>query len=211
MGKAEADDDQKVREELDKKLERDILDNVDINFIFNKGASLATGLIDDTRLFSVMTKLKELAYKQLESGSTQINYREIVEYVRDNEGVFASDLNLEGAEPKQQLPGVASFKDIVVRPDEVGIANQDDEKKRRWGQCVEFLRNNPKLLLQMLPDGSFEDDMEEGPGRQKDKRDQKKSRKSNHKILLEKLKNQRKNNKMSQRIEDAQAFSKQTS
>ena len=152
MGKAEAEEDQKAREELDKKLERDILDNVDINFIFNKGASLATGLIDDTRLFSVMTKLKELAYKQLESGSTQINYKEIVEYVRDNEGVFADDLKPEGAdsggEPaKKELPGVASFKDIVVRPDEVGIANQDDEKKRRWGQCVEFLRNNPKLLL----------------------------------------------------------------
>ena len=27
--------------ELDKKLEQDILDNVDINFVFNKGRSLA--------------------------------------------------------------------------------------------------------------------------------------------------------------------------
>ena len=41
----------------------------------------------------------------------------------------------------------------------------------------------------MLPDGSFEDDMEEGPGKQREKRDQKKPRKSNHKMLLEKLKN----------------------
>ena len=47
MGKEEVDDTARAREELDKKLERDILDNVDINFIFNKGASLATGLIDE--------------------------------------------------------------------------------------------------------------------------------------------------------------------
>ena len=53
------------REELDKKLEQDILDNVDINFIFNKGSSLATGLIDQDRLFNIMNKLKELAFKQL--------------------------------------------------------------------------------------------------------------------------------------------------
>ena len=54
---------EKMKEELDRKLERDILDNVDINFIFNKGANLAGGLIDEVRIFSVMTKLKELAYK----------------------------------------------------------------------------------------------------------------------------------------------------
>ena len=37
---------EKQKEELDKKLEQDILDNVDINFIFNKGTSLASGLIN---------------------------------------------------------------------------------------------------------------------------------------------------------------------
>jgi len=57
---------EKRREEMDKKLEQDILDNVDINFIFNKGSSLSTGLIDQDRLYSVMNKLKDLAFKQLQ-------------------------------------------------------------------------------------------------------------------------------------------------
>ena len=152
-----------------------------------------------------MTKLKDLARKQLESGSTQINYREIVEYVRDHEGVFAADLKPEGGEntasidkdESQDRPaGVASYKDIVPRPDEVGIANQEDEKNRRWGQCVEFLRNNPKLLLQMLPDGTFEDGNEEGPGLSKEKKDAKKSKKQSQRVLLERLRNARANNKI---------------
>ena len=54
-----------MKEELDAKLEQDILDNVDVNFIFNKGTGLTSGLIDPDRIFSVMNKLKELAYKQL--------------------------------------------------------------------------------------------------------------------------------------------------
>ena len=41
----------------------------------------------------------------------------------------------------------------------------------------------------MLPDGSFEDDMEEGPGKHRDKRESRKPKKNNHKMLLEKLKN----------------------
>ena len=52
-----------MKEELDAKLEQDILDNVDVNFIFNKGTGLTSGLIDPDRIFSVMNKLKELAYK----------------------------------------------------------------------------------------------------------------------------------------------------
>ena len=82
----------RLRAELDQKLEQDILDNVDVNFIFNKGTSLARGLIDQDRIFSVMNKLKELAYKQLQSGSNQINYREIVEYLRSSEGFFADEI-----------------------------------------------------------------------------------------------------------------------
>lgn len=82
----------KLKEELDAKLEQDILDNVDVNFIFNKGTSLTSGLIDPDRLFSVMNKLKELAYKQLQSGSNQINYAEIVAYLRQSEGFFADEI-----------------------------------------------------------------------------------------------------------------------
>ena len=60
---------EKRKEALDKKLEQDILDNVDINFIFYKGSNLGLGLIDQDRLYSIMNKLKELAFKQLQQGS----------------------------------------------------------------------------------------------------------------------------------------------
>lgn len=52
---------QQVKEELEEKLERDVLDNVDTNFLFNKGTNLSSGLIDQDRLYTVMNKLKELA------------------------------------------------------------------------------------------------------------------------------------------------------
>jgi len=57
------------------------LDNVDTNFIFNQGVNLATGLIDLDRLYTVMNKIKELAYKQLSNGSKEIDYQEIVKFV----------------------------------------------------------------------------------------------------------------------------------
>ena len=41
----------------------------------------------------------------------------------------------------------------------MGLGDDDYEKKRRWTQCVAFLRNNPRLLLQMIPNA--EDDEEE--------------------------------------------------
>jgi hypothetical protein len=71
----------KQREEFEAKLERDVLDNVDTNFIFNQGVNLATGLIDLDRLYTVMNKIKELAYKQLSNGSKEIDYQEIVKFV----------------------------------------------------------------------------------------------------------------------------------
>ena len=48
---------------MEEKLEADILDNVDVNFLFNKGTGLARGLINEERLYDIMTKLKELAIK----------------------------------------------------------------------------------------------------------------------------------------------------
>ena len=84
---------EKQKEELDKKLEQDILDNVDINFIFNKGTSLASGLINQDRLYRIMNKLKELAMKQLENGSKEIDYKEIVEYVKSEDGIFSDEFN----------------------------------------------------------------------------------------------------------------------
>jgi len=31
------------------------------------------------------------------------------------------------------------------------IVNDQGERERRWTQCIGFLRNNPKLLIQMIP------------------------------------------------------------
>jgi hypothetical protein len=39
---------------------------------------------------------------------------------------------------------------LCAEPPEI-IANDNHEKDRRWKQCVGFMRNNPKLLLQMIP------------------------------------------------------------
>lgn len=82
----------KWREDMDARLERDILDNVDVNFIFNKGVGLTQGLLDPDRIYSVMNKLKELAYRQLQSGSDQINYADIVQYLQNSEGFFADEV-----------------------------------------------------------------------------------------------------------------------
>ena len=37
------------------------------------------------------------------------------------------------------------------------MENDEEEKNRRWKQCVSFLRNNPKLMLQMIPNDSDDD------------------------------------------------------
>ena len=137
----------RLRAELDQKLEQDILDNVDVNFIFNKGTGLARGLIDQDRIFSVMNKLKELAYKQLQSGSNQINYREIVEYLRDSEGFFADEVvekqdrtkhYINEVEPSlgkkevEEIMTTDSVQKIANEPPLVGFEDDGDERKRRW-------------------------------------------------------------------------------
>ena len=52
-----------LEEKLIKDLEKDVVDNVETNFLFNQGANLTSGLIDQDRLYLVMVKLKELAQK----------------------------------------------------------------------------------------------------------------------------------------------------
>ena len=47
---------------------------------------------------------------------------------------------------------------MAKEPPVVGLGEINDEKNRRWNQCVNFLRNNPKLLLQMIPDPSDDED-----------------------------------------------------
>ena len=118
---------EKQKEELDKKLEQDILDNVDINFIFNKGTSLASGLINQDRLYRIMNKLKELAMKQLENGSKEIDYKEIVEYVKSEDGIFSDEFNKKPVN-QSRLDLDKSLKDIVDEPEHVGVFNAEDEK-----------------------------------------------------------------------------------
>ncbi len=46
---------------VEQQLEANVLDNVNVNFMFNKGAQLTNGLIDRERLYKVMMKVKSLA------------------------------------------------------------------------------------------------------------------------------------------------------
>lgn len=40
------------------RLEQNVIDNVDVNFLFKKGAELTTGLIDEKRVSGIMQKVK---------------------------------------------------------------------------------------------------------------------------------------------------------
>ena len=57
-------------------LEENILDNVEVNFLFNQGGKLTNGLIDPDRLFDVMNKVKSMV-----TSSKIISYQEIVNYI----------------------------------------------------------------------------------------------------------------------------------
>lgn len=37
-------------------------------------------------------------------------------------------------------------------------SDPQEDQERRWSQIVVFMRNNPKLLMQMIPDGEGLDD-----------------------------------------------------
>ena len=42
-------------------MENHVLDNVGVNFLFNQGANLTGGLIDQDRLYNVINKVKSIA------------------------------------------------------------------------------------------------------------------------------------------------------
>jgi len=69
------------------RLECDVLDNVEVNFLFNKGDKLTSGLIDPERLFGVMNKVKSMVTE-----SKIISYKEICEYV-EKQGTNLQTLN----------------------------------------------------------------------------------------------------------------------
>jgi hypothetical protein len=50
-----------IKENLISRLEQEILGNIDVNFLFNKGDRLRFGLIDQHRLYKIMLKIKEVA------------------------------------------------------------------------------------------------------------------------------------------------------
>ena len=77
----EEPDDQKI-EDLVKLNEKEILDNVNINFLFAKGFSLVESLIDMSRVYLVMGKIKELARQQAVQGSKDIDYDQLVAYLQ---------------------------------------------------------------------------------------------------------------------------------
>jgi predicted GNAT superfamily acetyltransferase len=68
-------------EELAQLNEKEILKNVNINFLFAKGYNLVDSLIDMNRVYLVVNKIKELARQQAISGSKDINYDELVVYL----------------------------------------------------------------------------------------------------------------------------------
>ena len=60
--------------------------NIDVNFMFNKGERLRFSLIDPSRVYKIMLKIKEIAQKQVyERGTKQIDYTEIVQFLEEED------------------------------------------------------------------------------------------------------------------------------
>lgn len=67
-------------------LEQNILNNVEVNFLFNQGNKLTSGLIDPDRLFVVMNKVKSMV-----TSSKIISYQEICDYIESEGKIFTGD------------------------------------------------------------------------------------------------------------------------
>jgi hypothetical protein len=93
---------------------------------------LSEGLIDSKKLHQVMDKIKQLAKEQLASGSKEIDYSKLIEFLKDKELGFVDDRR-------------DSFEEPVKADGAV-------EEQERWNSVVDFMRSNPKLLMQMIPD-----------------------------------------------------------
>lgn len=129
-------------EDLVKVNEKEILENVNINFLFAKGFSLVESLIDMNRVYLVMGKIKELARQQVLQGSKDIDYDELVAYL-------------------QQLDD-DSNQEIVN-----AMADPQQDQEARWARILDFMRSNPKLLMQMIPD-TEKQPPKEGSDKEKD-------------------------------------------
>ena len=122
--------------------------NIDVNFMFNKGERLRFSLIDPSRVYKIMLKIKEIAQKQVyERGTKQIDYTEIVQFLEEEDQFLTegekSQMHQNQNKHLQRVPTAEP------RKTKIPIEEIDDSQ---WVQIVDFMRKNPKLMLQMLPD-----------------------------------------------------------
>jgi len=79
-------------EPINRKLETHLLDNVAINFIFSKGMNLSNDLLDINRIYQIIEKIKQLARAQIDSGSNDIDYLQLVEFLKNKDLGFVDEL-----------------------------------------------------------------------------------------------------------------------
>ncbi len=75
-----------ITQQMRSQLEQNILNNVEVNFLFNQGNKLTNGLIDPDRLFVVMNKVKSMV-----TSSKIISYQEICDYIESEGKHFTGD------------------------------------------------------------------------------------------------------------------------
>ena len=125
------------REALRQRMEADILQRVDINFLFNSGDRLRVGLIDQHKAFKVMLKIKEVARKQVERGLKEIDYNEIVTFLKEEEVYGEQQRDVEGQHPNA-MPQKLKVRSIVA-----------DDSSHQLASTLP--RNNgPKLLTSFV-------------------------------------------------------------
>jgi len=102
-----------------------------------------------------MLKIKEVAQKQVyERGSKQIDYTEIVQYLEEEDQYLT-----EGEKSKiHQLQTAHVQRYSTAEPKKTKIPQEEVLDDTKWIQVVDFMRKNPKLMLQMLPGDLAEDD-----------------------------------------------------
>ena len=139
-----------IKELLVARLEEEILGNLDVNFLFNKGDKLRYSLIDENRLYRIMLKIKEVAQKQIQDkGSKQIDYIEIVSYLEEEDQLLKKGSDYEEFQEKYNAQQV---KYPTAEPRKTKIPKEEVIDENQWIHIVDFMRKNPKLMLQMLPD-----------------------------------------------------------
>lgn len=104
-----------------------------------------------------MLKIKEVAQAQIVEGAggatKQIDYTAIVRFLEEEDQFIE-----KGAESEilkhfnnEQL----RYPTAEPRKSKIPIADEVDESQ--WIHIVDFMRKNPKLMLQMLPDSTSEE------------------------------------------------------